>query len=185
MSADDSEPSVDRSTDLSLGDRVGQAFLRALAPESGEVGAIYGLILIGSLMAAESYKHESHLDVLLSAVITLIVYWFAHAYSLALGRRIESREALSLGSLRGGLTGSASVMYGALIPVFGLILFTVAGASSQTAIDVALWTSVGCLVGLELIAGLRAKQKPLELLLSCCVGGAFGAAVLALKALLH
>jgi hypothetical protein len=41
-----------------LWDRLGSAVLRSLAPESGEAGAIYGLILVGSLMAAESYKHD-------------------------------------------------------------------------------------------------------------------------------
>jgi hypothetical protein len=166
-------------------DRLGAALLRALAPQSGEVGAIYGLILIGSLMAAESYKHETHLDVLLSALITLVVYWLAHAYSLALGRRIEGSEMLSLRSLREGLTDSASVMQGAIVPVLALLVAWGAGASSQTAIDAALWSTVAALIALELVAGLRAKERLLELVLSCCVGAGIGVAVLALKVLLH
>jgi hypothetical protein len=166
-------------------DRIGSLALRALAPRDGEVGAIYGLILVGSLMAAESYKRESHLDVLLSAAITMIVYWLAHAYSLALGRRIERSEALSLRSLSHSLRDSTSVLQGATVPLLALLIAWAAGVSSQTAIDIALWSTVGTLVGLELIAGIRAKQRPLELLLSCCIGAGLGAAVLALKALLH
>lgn len=170
---------------MSIWDRFGVMVLRSLAPRHGEVGAVYGLILVGSLMAAESYKHESHLDVLLSAGLTLLVFWLAHAYSLALGRRIESGLSLSPHSLWDGLVGSASVLQGAVIPLLGLLVASAAGASSQTAIDVALWSSIGTLVALELIAGVRAKERPLELLLSCCVGAGIGAAVLALKALLH
>lgn len=171
--------------DHSSFDQIGSLALRALAPKDGEVGAIYGLILVGSLMAAESYKQDSHLDVLLSAAITMVVYWLAHAYSLALGRRIERSQALSLRSLSHALRDSTSVLQGAAVPLLALLIGWAAGASSQTAIDIALWSTVGTLVGLELIAGIRAKQRPLELLLSCCIGAGIGAAVLALKALLH
>jgi hypothetical protein len=185
VTVDGQEQSSSPAAEIGVRDRLGAALLRALAPKSGEVGAIYGLILIGSLMAAESYKHETHLDVLLSALITLVVYWLAHAYSLALGRRIEGSEVLSLRSLRGGLTDSASVMQGAIVPVLALLVAWGAGASSQTAIDAALWSTVAVLIALELVAGLRAKERPLELVLSCCVGAGIGVAVLALKVLLH
>ena len=173
------------ASQVSIWDRIGSTALRSLAPRDGEVGAIYGLILVGSLMAAESYKKESHLDVLLSVAITLVVYWLAHAYSLALGRRIERSEVLSLHALYDGGRDSASVLQGALVPLLALLLAWGAGAASQTSIDIALWSAVATLVCLELIAGLRAKEGPLELALSCCVGVGIGAAVLALKALLH
>lgn len=185
MTAEYQEQSSSPASATGVWDRLGAAILRALAPKSGEVGAIYGLILIGSLMAAESYKHETHLDVLLSALITLVVYWLAHAYSLALGRRIEGSEALSLRSLREGLADSASVMQGAIVPVLALLVAWAAGVSSQTAIDAALWSTVAVLIALELVAGVRAKERPLELALSCGVGAGIGVAVLALKVLLH
>lgn len=165
--------------------RLGAAVIRSVSPKVGEIGSVYGLILVGSLMAAESYKHETHLDVLLSVLLTLVIYWLAHAYSLALGLRIESSRSLSLHSLREGLLSSASVLEGALIPLLALLVAWAAGASSQLAIDLALWSSIATLVALELLAGVRAKERPLELLLSCCVGVGMGAAVLALKALLH
>lgn len=159
--------------------------MRTLAHPESQIGSIYGLILVGSLMAAESYEHQSHLDVVLSAIITLLVYWLAHAYSFALGRRIQQGELLSLRSLRDSLFGSASVMAGAVLPALALIVAWVAGASTQTGIDAALWSTVGALFGLELLAGVRAKEAAPELLLSCLVGAGLGAAVLALKALLH
>lgn len=185
VSADQPQKSHEPASQRSLWDRFGVAVLRSLAPRDGEVGAVYGLILVGSLMAAESYKQETHFDVLLSAALTLLVYWLAHAYSLALGRRIESSLPLSLHSLWDGLIGSVSVLQGALLPLLALLVAWAAGASSQTAIDIGLWSAIATLVALELIAGIRAKEKPLELVLSCCVGAGIGAAVLALKTLLH
>lgn len=165
--------------------RVSEALLRALAQPESQVGSIYGLILIGSLMAAESNAQETHLDVALSAVITLLVYWLAHAYSFALARRIQSSEALSPRSLRNALVGSMSVMQGAIVPTLALLISWAAGASTQTGLDVALWSTVVTLFALELLAGVRAKAGPVELTISCVVGAGLGAAVLALKALLH
>lgn len=185
VSIDPQEQAPASVTGRSVWDRLGAAVIRSVSPKVGEIGAIYGLILVGSLMAAESYKHETHFDVLLSVVLTLVVYWLAHAYSLALGLRIESSRSLSLRSLREGLLSSASVLQGALVPLLALLVAWAAGASSQTAIDLALWSSIATLAALELVAGIRAKEKPLELVLSCCVGVGIGAAVLALKALLH
>lgn len=180
-----SDPQPEPGAQQSVRARLGTAVLRSLAPASGEVGAIYGLILVGSLMAAESYKQESRLDVLLSVIITIVVFWLAHAYSLALGRRIETSQSLSLHSLRGALSDSASVLHGALVPVLALLVSWLAGASSQLAIDIALWSAVATLVALEMVAGVRAKEEPLELVLSCCVGAGIGVSVLALKMLLH
>jgi hypothetical protein len=185
VSAEPPQQPRESASQSSLWDRFGVAVLRSVVPSEGEVGAVYGLILVGSLMAAESYKQETHLDVLLSAALTMFVFWLAHAYSLALGRRIESSLPLTLHSLRDGLAGSASVLQGALLPLLALLVAWAAGTSSQTAIDIGLWSAIATLVVLELIAGIRAKETPLELSLSCCVGAGIGAAVLALKALLH
>ncbi len=185
VNVDPQEQSPPAASGRSVWRRLGAVVIRSVSPKVGEIGSIYGLILVGSLMAAESYKHESHLDVLLSIMLTLVIYWLAHAYSLALGLRIESSASLSLRSLWEGLLGSASVIQGALTPLIALLVAWAAGASSQLAIDLALWSAIATLVALELLAGVRAKERPLELVLSCCVGVGMGAAVLALKALLH
>jgi hypothetical protein len=40
---------------------------------------VYGVILVGALLAAESGVHETYLDTVLSAVIATAIYWLAHA----------------------------------------------------------------------------------------------------------
>ena len=56
-----------------------------MVPAENPGGAVFGLIAIGALMAAESGLHETYLDTVLSAVIAAGVYWLFHAYTTLLG----------------------------------------------------------------------------------------------------
>lgn len=159
--------------------------LRVLVPEQNPAGAVYGLIIVGALLAAESYNSESYLDAVASVAITVVVYWLAHAYSGALGERVQSGEALTPRSIGRALTHSWSVVRGATVPGLTLLTAWIVGASLRGAISAAVWSTVGALIGLELLAGIRAKSEPLELVIDCCVGACIGAAVLLLRALLH
>jgi hypothetical protein len=159
--------------------------LRLLVPKENLADAIYGLILGGALMAAESSLSESHLDVVGSVAITLSVYWFADAYAYALSRRVQSGERLSLRSLREGLAHTFAVVQGAIIPELTLLIGWAAGASSHASLSAAVWSTIGALIALELLAGIRAKAGPFELMLDGCVGACIGASVLLLRALLH
>jgi hypothetical protein len=159
--------------------------MRLLVPKENLTDAIYGLILAGSLMAAESALREGHSAVVGSVAITVSVYWLADAYAIALGRRVQSGERLSLRSLREGLAHTFSVVQGAIVPELTLLIGWLAGASSATALSAAVWSTIGALIALELLAGIRAKAGPWELMLDCFVGVCIGAGVLLLRALLH
>jgi hypothetical protein len=143
------------------------------------------VILIGALLAAESGRHESYLDTLLSAGIAAALYWLAHSYAGLLGRRLTGRERLTPGSLLRALLHDLALIRGAAIPLVALVLAAVTGAAQETAVTAALWTSVVSLAGLELIAGLRSGASRGELALEVGVGIAMGIAILALKAVLH
>ena len=52
-------------------------------------------------------------------------------------------------------------------------------------ISVAIYTVVGCLLGFELLAGLRARAAPAELLVELTVGATMGLGILTLKTVLH
>lgn len=59
------------------------------------------------------------------------------------------------------------------------------GASQQTAVTAALWSTVAGLIVFELIAGLRSHATPGELALDVAVGSTMGVAIIALKVILH
>lgn len=161
--------------------RIAEWILRGEAPER----VVYGTILVGALIAAESGVHDSYVDKVGSTLLALAIYWLAHAYSTVLGRRIATRERLSLAGLRRAMAHDWGIVRGASIPLFAIVACWAAGASQATAVDVAVWSAVVSLIAFELIAGLRSRSTPRELIFECSVGVTMGIAILALKSLAH
>jgi hypothetical protein len=146
---------------------------------------VYGVIVIGALLAAESGRHETYPETIGSALIAACLYWLAHAYATVLGRRLSSGERLTPGALARGLLHDWALIRGAAIPLLALLLAWAAGAAQQTAVDLALWSVVASLVGFELLAGIRSRSSARELALEVGVGIAMGLGVLALRIVLH
>ncbi|HYM66637.1 MAG TPA: hypothetical protein VEW68_05050, partial [Patescibacteria group bacterium] len=86
-------------------------------PRENPSGVIYGMIVIGALLAAESGRHETYLDTVGSALIAAGLYWLAHAYASVLGRRLAAHERLTAGALRRALAHDWALIRGAAIPV--------------------------------------------------------------------
>jgi|SRR5947209_17829304 len=157
----------------------------SLVPDENPEAAVYGLLAIGALLAAESGRHETYVRTLLSAVIAAGLYWLLHAYALALGRRLGSPERLTPRSLALALAQARPLLRGAAMPITALLVAWLAGAAQGTAVTIAMWSAIVCLVIFELVAGLRSRASPSELALDAGVGVTLGVAVLALKIVLH
>jgi len=147
-------------------------------------GVVYGAILVGALFAAESGSHDSYAQAIASGITLAAVFWLLHAYASALGRRLERQERLTAGVLLRSLEHEWAVMPGAAIPLLALVIAGAAGASLHTAENLAIWTSVACIVGFEIGAGINAGARGTELALDAAVGAILGASILALKAML-
>jgi hypothetical protein len=148
-------------------------------------GVVYGVITIGALMAAESGRHESYLDLFASALVATLLYWLAHAYADLLGRRLATAEPLTAGALGRALVHDWAIVRGAAIPLLALVIAWLAGAGRESGVTAALRTAVVTVVVLELLAGIRARSTPRELLLKACVGVTMGIAILAVKGILR
>jgi hypothetical protein len=146
---------------------------------------VYGVIVIGALLAAESGRKETYLETFASALIAACLYWFAHAYATVLGRRLSTQEPLTPSSLLRGLVHDWALLKGAAIPLLALVVAWVTGASQQTAVDAALWSVVASLVLFELMAGILARATRAELALEVGVGVALGLGILVLQIVLH
>jgi hypothetical protein len=154
-------------------------------PGENPSGVIYGMIVIGALLAAESGRHETYLDTVGSALIATGLYWLAHAYASVLGRRLVAHERLTASALQRALVHDWALVRGAAIPLLVLLIAWAAGAAQDTAVTAALWSAVAGLVAFELLAGIRSRASAGELTLEVSVGLTMGLAILALKALLH
>jgi hypothetical protein len=146
---------------------------------------VYGLITVGTLLAAESGLHDTYGEAVGSVILALLLYWLAHAYSDVLGDRLATHRRLTAHALGRSLVAEWAIVRGATVPLLALLVAWAAGASQETGVAVAVWATAGCLVAFELLAGLRARSTPRELLLEGCVGTAMGVAIIALRVILH
>jgi hypothetical protein len=156
-----------------------------IVPSENPSGVIYGVIVIGALLAAESGRHESYLDTVASALIAASLYWLAHAYASVLGGRLTDEDRLTGRALLRALAHDWALVRGAAIPLVAIVLAGAVGAPQETAVNAGLWSAVASLVALELIAGIRSRAAPAEIALELCVGMTMGLAILALKIILH
>jgi hypothetical protein len=163
-------------------------------------GVVYGTILVGALLAAESGVHDGYPAKVGSTVLALGIYWLARSYATVLGRRLSRQEHLTAGALTRAFKHDWSIVRGACIPLLTLLVAWAAGASEATAVNAAVWATVASLIVFELLAGLRAREdiaglhardarsssgRLRELTLEGGVGVAMGLAILALKSLAH
>lgn len=153
--------------------------------EQNPAGVVYGTILVAALIAAESGLHDGYPAKVGSTVVALVVYWLAHSYSTVLGRRLSHEEHLTVGALARAFAHEWSIVRGASIPLFTLLIAWAAGTSEATAVNAAIWAAIASLIAFELLAGLRAGSTAGEFALESAVGVAMGLAILSLKSLAH
>jgi hypothetical protein len=156
-----------------------------IVPAENPTRVIYGIVVVGALLAAESGAHESHLETIASAFIAVGIYWLAHAYASVLGQRLSTPGRLTPSMLGRALRREWAIVQGAAIPLAALLIAWGAGASQEGAVTAALWTAVASLVGFELAAAIRSEATRGEMALEVGVGLTMGLAIIALKVVLH
>jgi hypothetical protein len=173
--------SADGQASQSLAERVATW----IVPEHNPGGAVYGLITLGALLAAESGLRDTYPETIGSAALAVVLYWFAHSYSDVLGLRLAEHESFSWGELWQTFSRDWAIAKGASPPLLVLVVAWATGASQITGVTAAVWSIVASLIVFELAAGIRSKARPLELALEVLVGASMGIAILVLRALLH
>jgi hypothetical protein len=157
-----------------------------VAPEDNPTGVIYGTITGGALLVAESTRRETNLEVAAATAVTLSLYWLVHAYSAALGERLEGPgrrwTPRRLGTVA---VHELAMLKGAALPLVVLIIAELGGAGPANADTAAVAAAAALLVVLEAIAAVRSGLGTVALVLQIVVSALVGMAVLALKVLIH
>jgi len=156
-----------------------------IVPDGKSYPIIYGLLIGGALLAAESTRRETLTEAISASSITLVLYWLAHAYSHALGDRLESGDRWTLGQLLRTAGREAALLWGAALPLVVLVVAALAGSDPGGAVLAALIATALLLVLLELIAGQQARLSGLELIIQVVVAGGLGVGVVVLKLVIH
>jgi hypothetical protein len=156
-----------------------------IVPERNPAGAVYGLITVGALLAAESGLKETYPETVGSAAIAVTLYWFAHSYADVLGLRLTEARRLGWRELWHTFVQDWAIARGASIPLLAILVAWAVGASQAAAVSAGVWAVVGSLVAFELAAGVRSQAQPVELIFDVMAGTTLGLGILALRVLLH
>jgi hypothetical protein len=147
--------------------------------------AIYGLMTVGALLAAESAASETYAETVGAVVITMVVYLLAHSYAEFASERLMEREPARFAVLWRIMGEQVWILFGAGIPLLALLVDWALGVSLETAVVTALITAAVVVMLLEVAAGVRAKQTGPELLLQTLFGAVLGLLIIALRLVLH
>jgi hypothetical protein len=173
------EPQTSRKPSLT------ERLARWIVPERNPAGAVYGLITVGALLAAESGLRDTYVETVGSVSVAVLLYWFAHSYADVLGLRLSEQRRPSWEDLWHAFVQDWAIVRGASTPLLALLIAWALRTSQETAVAAGVWTTVASLIAFELAAGVRSRAKPAELTLEVLVGASMGLAILALRALLH
>jgi hypothetical protein len=98
---------------------------------------IYGAIVTAAILDTAG-GHVSTVALVISVVVTLLVYWIAEEYAEVLGEQVEGGRLPSGASIREALTATWPMVSASYAPLVALVLARVAGASALTAANVGL-----------------------------------------------
>lgn len=148
--------------------------------------AIYGTILVTALVAALSeYEGIDDWRILVSVVVTTLVFWSAHVYSEVLSLRLAVRRRLTMREI-GQSFGDELAMAEAAIPAAVALLGSVLGFYSRdTGVSLAIGFGVAALFAYGILLGVREHVGIRRTIVSAAVNGSFGLVIVALKTWVH
>jgi hypothetical protein len=152
-------------------------------------GAIYGTLVASAVLATEGSTRDGVLEIALVTLVTLVVYWFAHGYADMLAGRAHDGaaggKANALVDLARALRRESSIVGGSASLLGVLLLSSLLGAETSTAVDIAVWFAVLELLLWGILAARLAELRGWPMIAygfgSACLGLAIGI----LQVLLH
>ena len=150
-------------------------------PDRDYTPAMYGSLLVTTLIAVQWRSEPSITFVGLSVLISILVFWLAHVWSGVVNRRLHGpigrADLVEIGG------GEAPMLAAAVLPVLVLGVAWILDTPVDRAIELALVASVAQLFVWGLAVGRAAHEGWLLALVVAAVDCALGFVVVALKVL--
>ena len=141
---------------------------------------IYGAIVTAAILDTAG-GHVSTAALVVSVVVTLLVYWLAEEYAEVVGEQVEGGRLPSRASIWGALTTTWPMVTASYAPLLALVLAHLAGASDPTAANVGLAAAIVLLTVHGWLAGRAAQLHSWQLVVATSIAAALGLVMVALK----
>ncbi len=149
-------------------------------------GAIYGQILVTSVIAAYSEGDDTDAGTILIGVgATMVVFWAAHIFSALVAERVHQAGDLDREQVARAVAAEWPMLQAALPALIVLALGAFDALSVDHAVEYAIGLGVAQLVVWGLIIARRSKLPPLKATFAVLLTAGFGLAIVALKVLVH
>jgi hypothetical protein len=154
-------------------------------PAAGNLGrrraaGIYGAIITAAILDTAG-GHLPTAALVVAVVVTLLVYWLAEEYAELLGEQAAGGRLPSWAYVRGVLAETWPMVSASYVPLLGLVLARLAGASSLVAANVGLALAVVLLMVHGWSAGRAAGLRGWPLVFAVSTALALGVVMILLK----
>ena len=117
----------------------------------------------------------------ISVVVTLLVYWLAEEYAEVLGEQVQGGRLPSRASIWAALAATWPMVTASYLPLLALVLARLAGASAPAAANVGIAAAIVLLTVHGWLAGRAARLRSWQLVFATSIAAALGLVVIALK----
>jgi hypothetical protein len=156
-----------------------RAIIGQIVPARHASGAIYGtLVTAGTILGASEGAHNV-VEVAVTVVVTLTLYWIAHAYAEVIGN--ADRVAPSWKVATRELAAESRMVAACIVPLVILVVADFLGASFELAVTIGLCATIGLLFIWGIAASRRAQLSRGWAVASGLVYTFLGAAIVILK----
>ena len=141
---------------------------------------IYGAIITAAILDTAG-GHVSTIALVVSVVVTLLVYWIAEEYAEVLGEHTAGGRLPSRAYIRGSLVSSWPMVGASYVPLLAVVLAKVAGASELAAANVGLVAAIVLLTIHGWLAGRAAQLQGWKLVMVTAIAAGLGLVMILLK----
>jgi hypothetical protein len=141
---------------------------------------IYGAIITAAILDTAG-GHLPTVALVVTVVVTLMVYWLAEEYAELLGEQAEGGRLPDRESIRRALAATWPMVSASFAPLLALLLARLAGASALAAANVGLAAAIVLLTIHGWLAGRAAQLRSWALFIATSVAAGLGLLMIALK----
>ena len=141
---------------------------------------IYGAIITAAILDTAG-GHVSTAALVVSVVVTLLVYWIAEEYAEVLGEQAAGGRLPGWAYIQQALEASWPMVSASYLPLLVVVLARLAGASAAAAANFGLVVAIVLLTVHGWLAGRAAQLQSWKLLVATSIAAGLGLVMILLK----